>query len=33
MGILKDIKHAAQVVLINDKGLVLHVSRKDDHTN
>ena len=30
---MKDIKHAVQVVLFNDKGEVLCVSRKDDHTS
>lgn len=28
---LSHIKHSAQLVLINEEGLVLHVSRKDDH--
>ncbi|CAG7579764.1 MAG: putative hydrolase [uncultured marine phage] len=30
---MKDIKHAVQVVLFNDKGEVLCVSRKNDHTD
>jgi len=30
---LKNIKHSVSVVLINEEGLVLHVSRKDDHTD
>jgi len=33
MGKLKNLKHAVQVVIINDKGQILCVSRKDNHSD